>query len=118
MFFLSHSSFSRAGRGGRHKKYGRTARSAREYSTPDDRTSTATAGSPERRSKLPEVPLENDVPYTCPACFEESFLAFDPSGGRRQRFVEDCPVCCRPIDFEVAVDRDGDTIVERAEPAE
>jgi hypothetical protein len=45
-------------------------------------------------------------------------VAVDPSGGRRQRFIEDCPVCCRPIDFEVTVDRDGDPVVERAELAE
>jgi hypothetical protein len=64
------------------------------------------------------VPLENDVAYTCPACFERNFVAVDPSGGRRQRFVEDCPVCCRPIDFEVTLDRDGDPLVERAELAE
>ena len=50
MFFLSHSSFSVAGRGGRHKKYGRSARSAREYSTPGGRTSTAAAGPVRPRS--------------------------------------------------------------------
>ncbi len=64
------------------------------------------------------VPLENDVPFTCPACFEENFVAVDPSGGKRQRFIEDCPVCCRPIDFEITVDRDGDAVVARAELAE
>ena len=64
------------------------------------------------------MPLEDDLGYTCPACFEENFVAFDPSGGRRQRFVEDCPVCCRPIEFQVTVDAEGDAVVEGAELAE
>jgi hypothetical protein len=64
------------------------------------------------------MPLENDAAYTCPACFEPGFVAVDPSGGRRQRFIEDCPVCCRPIEFAVAFDRDGDALVETAELAE
>ena len=64
------------------------------------------------------MPLENDAAYRCPACFEQSFVAVDPSGGRRQRFVEDCPVCCRPIEFVVSVDHEGDLIVESAELAE
>jgi len=44
-------------------------------------------------------------------------VAVDPSGGRRQRFVEDCPVCCNPIEFAVTFDREGDAIVESAELA-
>ncbi len=61
------------------------------------------------------MPLESDAAYTCPSCFESNFVAVDPSGGARQRFVEDCPVCCRPIVFETRFDRDGDAIVVSAE---
>jgi hypothetical protein len=61
------------------------------------------------------VPLENDAAYACPACFETNYLAVDPSGGRRQRYVEDCPVCCRPIAFTVEVDAEGDPVVTSAE---
>jgi hypothetical protein len=64
------------------------------------------------------MPLENDVAYTCPSCFEENFLGIDPAGGKRQRLIEDCPVCCRPIEFVIAIDRDGDAIVEGVELAE
>jgi hypothetical protein len=64
------------------------------------------------------MPLDSDASYTCPSCFEESYIGVDPSGGSRQRFVEDCPVCCRPIEFEVSVNPDGETMVVRAEPAE
>jgi len=62
--------------------------------------------------------LESDAAYTCPSCFEANFVGVDPSGGRRQRFIEDCPVCCRPIDFQVTFDHEGDPIVELAELAE
>lgn len=64
------------------------------------------------------MPLENDASYECPSCFEQGFVGVDPVGGRRQRFVEDCPVCCRPIEFVIAIDRDGDAIVESVELAE
>ncbi len=64
------------------------------------------------------MPLENDLAYTCPACLESSFVGIDPSAGRRQRFIEDCPVCCRPIEFEVTLDSVGDPVLERAELAE
>lgn len=63
------------------------------------------------------VPLESDASYLCPRCSEQNFVAVDPSGGRRQRFVEDCPVCCNPIEFAVTFDREGDAIVESAELA-
>jgi hypothetical protein len=69
------------------------------------------------RLKPRRMPLESDAAYVCPACFERSYVAVDPSGGRRQRFVEDCPVCCRPIEFEAVIDREGDPMIERAELA-
>jgi len=72
-------------------------------------------GPADTRPNRPAMPLENDAAYDCPVCFEPNFVAVDPSGGRRQRFVEDCPVCCRPIAFVVEVDRDGDPIVVSAE---
>jgi hypothetical protein len=64
------------------------------------------------------MPLEAEASYTCPACFETNALGVDPSGGRRQRFVEDCPVCCRPIEFAVTFDAAGDPVVESCELAQ
>ncbi len=61
------------------------------------------------------MPLEYEAPYACPACYEANYVAVDPSGGRRQRFGEDCPVCCRPILFTVEIDADGDATVTGAE---
>jgi hypothetical protein len=48
------------------------------------------------------------IDSTCPYCGEEVELDIDPGGGRRQRFVEDCPVCCQPWEVEVIRDADDD----------
>ncbi len=62
------------------------------------------------------MPLESDVSYTCPACFEDNAVGIDPGGGSKQRLIEDCPVCCRPIVFTVARERSGDFVLVSAEP--
>ena len=40
----------------------------------------------------------------CPYCGESIEFAIDTSGGE-QAYIEDCQVCCRPIDVRVI--RDG-----------
>lgn len=42
----------------------------------------------------------------CPYCGETIELIIDDSV-ENQRYIEDCTVCCRPIDIEVSVDQDG-----------
>jgi hypothetical protein len=61
------------------------------------------------------MPLETDALYACPSCGEHNAVGIDPTAGRSQTLVEDCPVCCRPLVFLVRVDRDGDATVERVE---
>jgi hypothetical protein len=39
--------------------------------------------------------------YTCPYCGEPAEAVLDLSGGD-QRYYEDCPVCCRPILFQLS----------------
>jgi len=39
--------------------------------------------------------------FQCPYCWEEVSVLLDPSI-RRQTYIEDCEVCCRPIEFHVA----------------
>lgn len=61
------------------------------------------------------VMLERDYSFTCPYCRETLSIRLDVTGGRKQAFVYDCEVCCRPIalEFEFA----GDKIVNfTAEP--
>jgi len=48
----------------------------------------------------------------CPYCWEEFSLLVDASVDS-QEYVEDCEVCCRPIDFVIEVD-DQDQVVVQA----
>jgi len=51
----------------------------------------------------------------CPHCGESISVLLDLSAGS-QSYVEDCQVCCRPIDISFEVDDDGQLSV-RAENA-
>jgi hypothetical protein len=44
------------------------------------------------------------IPLICPYCGEPTDLEIDESGGSRQSYIEDCPVCCRPWQVEVTLD--------------
>lgn len=46
----------------------------------------------------------------CPYCGESISVLVDPSV-RLQNYIEDCEVCCRPIDFSVEVEPDGDASI-------
>ena len=37
-----------------------------------------------------------DAGFQCAGCGEWNVTSVDPSAGRRQEYVEDCQVCCRP----------------------
>ena len=51
------------------------------------------------------VTLVNEtLALTCPYCGEDVELVIDVVGGPSQSYVEDCPVCCRPWQVEVAGD--------------
>jgi hypothetical protein len=51
---------------------------------------------------------------TCPYCGEEIELAVDPGGGSVQEYVEDCDVCCQPLQLSVSWDADGGAHAEAA----
>ncbi len=53
--------------------------------------------------------LETEV--TCPYCWESFVLLIDGSVDE-QEYVEDCEVCCRPIDFRIAIDESDQVHVE------
>ena len=46
------------------------------------------------------------VTVTCPYCGERFDTSADASAGPC-KYVEDCQVCCQPIEMEVRVDDDG-----------
>jgi hypothetical protein len=51
----------------------------------------------------------------CPYCGETIELLIDASAGE-QHYIEDCSVCCRPIEIAVAVDEEAGVLVScRAE---
>lgn len=51
---------------------------------------------------------------TCPYCGEELELAVDPGGGSPQEYVEDCEVCCQPMQLTVSWDDEGVAYVRAA----
>jgi len=51
-----------------------------------------------------------EVALQCPYCWERITLLVDASI-EMQEYIEDCEVCCRPIDFVVEVDEQGQTKV-------
>jgi transcription elongation factor Elf1 len=47
---------------------------------------------------------------TCPYCGESIVVLVDPSD-MDQEYIEDCQVCCRPINFSVTSDSNGELSV-------
>ena len=48
----------------------------------------------------------------CPYCGETTELGIDPGGGPVQQYIEDCEVCCRPLQLTVRWDEQGAARVE------
>ena len=46
----------------------------------------------------------------CPYCGEEIELLIDASAGE-QDYIEDCQVCCKPINVSIKLDNEGDMSV-------
>lgn len=51
--------------------------------------------------------VDSEGAYICDACGEEIEVPIDASAGKSQRYVEDCPVCCRPNVISVELEEDG-----------
>ena len=54
--------------------------------------------------------------FTCPHCFQEISMLIDPSV-RRQEYIEDCEVCCNPIQINLEFDQ-GDLVYFEANSIE
>jgi hypothetical protein len=52
--------------------------------------------------------MDEPLELYCPYCGELVDFDIDESGGSRQSYVEDCPVCCRPWQVTVMQARNGD----------
>ena len=57
---------------------------------------------------MPQLPSAD---IACPYCGEMITVFVDDSAGE-QDYVEDCQVCCRPIEIRVRLDEDGVPSVE------
>ncbi len=56
-----------------------------------------------------------EVVVQCPYCWEEFTLLVDGSIVM-QEYIEDCEICCRPIDFVVEVDEQDRAKVQAGLP--
>jgi len=52
---------------------------------------------------MPEI-FEQTI--ACPYCGESISVLIDDSV-QAQQYIEDCQVCCRPIEIDVSIDSDG-----------
>lgn len=55
-----------------------------------------------------------DFEFTCPYCGVSLTLRLDRTGGRKQAFVYDCEVCCRPIHLKFVL-QEGEVVEFSAE---
>ena len=58
-----------------------------------------------------EVSGMEPVNTMCPYCGEPIELLVD-SSVRKQQYIEDCEVCCKPITVRVRIDAEGFPIVQ------
>lgn len=58
-----------------------------------------------------------DTKVECPYCGQKIEVLIDCSVAQQQ-YIEDCQVCCRPIEFTVTVDGEGDLQVSVAQENE
>jgi hypothetical protein len=72
----------------------------------DHQRVTSSSTTPEDLSKNSRD-ASQEASYICDACGEEIVIPLDLSEGNNQRYVEDCPVCCRANVIHVAFDEDG-----------
>ena len=47
----------------------------------------------------------------CPYCWEKFILLVDGSL-EHQEYVEDCEICCRPIDFSITIDDEDQLTIQ------
>lgn len=52
---------------------------------------------------------EQEWTFVCPYCLQSISMLLDPSILGTQKYIEDCEVCCRPI--EITFSSDGESIL-------
>lgn len=67
--------------------------------------------SEEKRQRMPDSGEAEEFPFWCAACGEENWVLIDPTGGPRQKYTEDCAVCCRPNLLTIQIDSEGGVMI-------
>jgi len=62
------------------------------------------------------MPMQDLATLRCPWCGERFETLVDSSAGNAD-YVEDCPVCCRPIDMQLTVDGEDGIRLDAAREA-
>ncbi len=57
---------------------------------------------------------EGFASYLCAYCGVENETFVDDTAGRRQRYTEDCSVCCRPNVLSITIDPETGTVLVEA----
>jgi transcription elongation factor Elf1 len=55
--------------------------------------------------------VQDEATYTCPHCWQVNTIVVDIAAGS-QTFIQDCEVCCNPIEFRCEVDSSGFVALE------
>ena len=55
--------------------------------------------------------MQDESSYVCGSCGEVIVVPIDLSQGASQKYVEDCPVCCRANVIHVELGDDGSVLV-------
>lgn len=50
--------------------------------------------------------MQEEAEYICPHCWQANTMLVDVAAGT-QTFIQDCEVCCNPIEFRCEVDHSG-----------
>jgi uncharacterized Zn finger protein len=56
--------------------------------------------------------MENEIEISCPYCGEINVIEIDITEGLSQTFVQDCEVCCRPVELNISIDRNSNISIE------
>lgn len=52
--------------------------------------------------------MHDEGSYICDNCGEEIIIPLDPTAGRQQDYIEDCPVCCSPVVIRIQLNSEGE----------
>jgi len=52
-------------------------------------------------TEQPFESLQDSASVICPYCGTSLEVYIDYSGGVEQSYIEDCQICCRPIEFQI-----------------